>query len=227
MHRFYIKTDLKNELFVDDKELFNQVIKVFRSKIWDEFIFFNWEDSFDCVYSLKNIWKKNLEFTFCEKIEKKDIKTNINIYQSLPNKLSKIELILQKWVEVWISNFTFFKAERSQKLNLSDNKIDRLHKIIVEAVEQSGSNYVPTLNFINTLPKDISWSFYFHFWEDAESIKNIPLSDNYTLIIWPEWWFCDEEDAFLKQNNTKISLWDNILRTETVAITAWFFLINR
>lgn len=227
MHRFYIKTDLTNKLFISDKELFNQIIKVFRSKNWDEFIFFNWEDNFDYVYSLKNIWKKDLEFTFCDKIEKKNIKTNVNIYQSLPNKFSKIELILQKWVEVWIKNFTFFKAERSQKLNLSDNKIDRLKKIIIEAVEQSGSNYIPTLNFIDSLPKDISWAFYFHFWEDSTPIKNIPQSDNYTLIIWPEWWFCYEEDTFLKQNNTKISLWNNILRTETSSIVAWFFLINR
>jgi RsmE family RNA methyltransferase len=39
----------------------------------------------------------------------------------------------------------FFKSERSQKLNVTDKKIERLNKIILEAVEQSERNIIPTL----------------------------------------------------------------------------------
>jgi RsmE family RNA methyltransferase len=39
----------------------------------------------------------------------------------------------------------FFRSKRSQKLNLSENKIERLKKIIIEASEQSNRNIVPEL----------------------------------------------------------------------------------
>jgi RsmE family RNA methyltransferase len=39
----------------------------------------------------------------------------------------------------------FFKSDRSQKLLLSENKLTRLQKIIIEAVEQSGRSIVPEL----------------------------------------------------------------------------------
>lgn len=62
---------------------------------------------------------------------------NIILVQSLPNKLEKLEFILQKGVETGIDEFIFFPADRSQKLALLDKKVDRLEQIVVEAVEQS------------------------------------------------------------------------------------------
>lgn len=62
---------------------------------------------------------------------------NIILVQSLPNKLEKLEFILQKGVETGIDEFIFFPADRSQKLALLDKKVDRLKQIVVEAVEQS------------------------------------------------------------------------------------------
>jgi len=40
-------------------------------------------------------------------------------------------------VEVGISHFLFFQAERSQKLIISQNKEERLLSIMQEALEQS------------------------------------------------------------------------------------------
>ncbi|MDF1682326.1 MAG: 16S rRNA (uracil(1498)-N(3))-methyltransferase [Patescibacteria group bacterium] len=45
----------------------------------------------------------------------------------------------------------FFKSERSQNINLSENKIERLNKIIIEAVEQSGRSKIPELAFVDDL----------------------------------------------------------------------------
>ena len=62
----------------------------------------------------------------------------ITLYQALPNKIEKIEYILQKGVEVGIGKFVFFRSDFSQKLVLSDTKKVRLRAIVREAVEQCG-----------------------------------------------------------------------------------------
>jgi RsmE family RNA methyltransferase len=49
----------------------------------------------------------------------------------------------------------FFRSNRSQKLNLSPNKIERFQKIIIESVEQSGRSRIPELAFLDDLnPED-------------------------------------------------------------------------
>jgi RsmE family RNA methyltransferase len=55
--------------------------------------------------------------------------------------------MLQKGTEIGFTKFCFFRTERSQKLNLSTNKIQRLEKIIIEAAEQSGRAKIPELIF--------------------------------------------------------------------------------
>jgi len=109
MQRFFLSTDLSSILEITDKDLYNQITKVLRSKIWENFIFFNSIDQVDYIYKLEEIKKNSLVFSFIEKIEKKESDLILNLYNSLPNKYEKIEYIIQKWTEVWISNFYFFK----------------------------------------------------------------------------------------------------------------------
>ncbi len=67
----------------------------------------------------------------------------------MPNKIEKIEYILQKGVEVGIRKFVFFRSERSQKLILSDAKKTRLITIAREALEQCGGLVMPEIDFVN------------------------------------------------------------------------------
>jgi RsmE family RNA methyltransferase len=50
-------------------------------------------------------------------------------------------------VEVGISEFVFFRSDRSQKLMVSSSKIDRFNSIAREAVEQCGGMVVPRIIF--------------------------------------------------------------------------------
>jgi RsmE family RNA methyltransferase len=56
----------------------------------------------------------------------------------MPNKLEKLEYIIEKGVEVGVRKFVFFRSDRSQKLILSDAKKSRLIAIAREALEQCG-----------------------------------------------------------------------------------------
>ena len=57
MQRFHYNTDLKKDLFIEDKDFFHQISHVLRSKIWDNIILFN-STWFDYIYSISEITKK-------------------------------------------------------------------------------------------------------------------------------------------------------------------------
>lgn len=234
MQRFFLNSQhlWETEIILNDEEIFFQLTKVLRVRVWEKVIFFDWKNNTDFVYKINSIDKKNIIFSLEGKIEKEAEKLNLNLFQSIPNKIDKIELILQKWVEVWYSNFYFFRSERSQDLRLSDNKIERFKKIIIEAVEQSGRNIIPEIHFLDKLDfKNIIWEkLFFHTEsENSKKLKDLELKGNdVNIFVWPEWWFSEKETKIFEENSfTKVNLWNNILRTETAWIVVWFYLIQK
>mgnify|MGYP004003084787 CR=1 FL=1 len=236
MQRFYFpeldKTD--KSLIVKNPLILNQLIKVLRVKIWDKIIFFNWNDNLDFVFKIISIEKREIYLEKDSEIENSsEISFDLNIFQALPNKLDKLESIVGKWVEVWVTGFYFFRSKRSQKLNLSENKIERLHKIIIEAVEQSGRGRIPEL----IIEDDISLNdfkenenIFFHT-QNNNSINLKELKLDYkkwiNLFIWPEWGFSDEEIiSFEKLWFKKVYLKNRILRTETTWLVTSFYIIQ-
>lgn len=228
MQRFFSNIDLSSILEISDKDLYNQIIRVLRSKIWENFIFFNSIEQVDYVYKLEEIKKNSLIFSLIEKIEKKESDLILNLYNSLPNKYEKIEYIVQKWTEVWISNFYFFKSERSQNLKIDIKKIERFQKIIIESSEQSWRNTIPKIHFLDKLKlENLKWeNVFFHTKnENSMSLKELNLWKNINLFVWPEWGFSDEEIKNLENLwFKKVYFSWNILRTETVWVVVWFYL---
>ncbi len=234
MQRFYFEhLEAENEAIeLKNPNLLNQLNKVLRAKVWDEFIFFNWKDEIDYIFELKDLQKRDAFFVKTWFIEKQNFsQKNINIVQATPNKIEKIEYLLQKWVEVWIINFLFFRSERSQKLNLSENKLERLKKIVIEAVEQSGRNDVPEIFFLENISlSDFENQENIIFHTDSENsveLKNLKLDfdKSINLFVWPEWGFSEEEiELFEEKKFRKVYLWDNILRAETVWVVVGFYL---
>ena len=236
MQRFFIK-DLNTSnytLVIRDKEIIKQILKVLRMTIWDKVIFFDWKDLYDYIFEIKEISKIDITL---EQISRKEKNTEIyfelNLFQALPNKLDKIEFIIKNGTQIWISNFLFFKAQRSQRINISYNKQERFKKIIIESCEQCGRNTIPNLviwekiNFSN-----LEWTNVF-FHTDEKNSKNIDFicsdkNKTVNLFTWPEWWFSDEEiDSFTKNWFEKVFLWKNILRTELSPLLSSFYLINK
>jgi len=236
MQRFYFPNLEKSDdnIVIKNPDLLNQLNKVLRAKAWDDFAFFNGIDEKDFIYKIVTIEKRE---AYLEKEWEKEVSSEIdfdlNIIWALPNKIDKIEYILQKWVEIWITGFYFFKAERSQKLILSPNKIERLNKIIIEATEQSGRSRVPELIIEDNINlEDFNWNenILFHTKDDnSVSLKDLKLdySKWINLFVGPEGGFCDEEISVFKQVwFKKVHLWNRILRTETTWIVTWFYIIQ-
>lgn len=236
MQRFYFSNLEKSDdnITIKNPEILNQLNKVLRVTIWTEVSFFNGIDSIDFIYKIISIDKREIYLEKEWEIEiDSEINFDLNIFWALPNKLDKIEYIISKWVEVWVTGFYFFKAERSQKLILSPNKIDRLNKIIKEAVEQSGRSKIPELIIEDNISlEDFKYNenIIFHTEDkNSSSLKSLKLDYNkwINLFVWPEWGFMDEElDIFIKSWFKKVHLWNRILRTETTWLVASFFIIQ-
>jgi len=248
MQRFYLENleTTKFDFVLDDKDLVKQITKVLRWEIWDKFIFFNGEDFIDYIFEVKKIEKKEISFEQVGRIEKnKQIKLELNLFQAIPNKLDKIELIIKNWTQIWITNFLFFKSERSQKLNITDKKIERLKKIILESSELCGRNIVPNLIFWNKIDfNNLEWKNIFLHTKSPHSVSpkgreekqnktellkdlRIEKNENINLFVWPEWGFSDDEVwKFEREKCERVFLWDNILRTELAWISASFYLIQ-
>lgn len=230
MQRFY-KPNLEKKFFIDDREFKNQVLKVLRWKINDDFIFFDGKNDKDFVYKLYDIQKDKLFFEKISEIEKKsEINFELNLFASLPNKIEKIEFIAQKATEIWVTNIYFWKSERSQKIFLNENKIERIKKIILEAVEQSGRNKIPEFKIFEKIDLEkIDWkNIFLHTKnENSKNLKDINFAEKINIFTWPEWWFSDQEVKFFEEKNwERIYLWDRILRTETAGIVTIFFIIQ-
>ncbi len=237
MQRFYFEAleSSDDSVTIKNPNLLNQLIKVLRVKVWDEIIFFNSIDDIDYIFKIISIDKREIYLEkqwYIENNSENDF--DVNIINAFPNKLEKIELILQKWVEVWVSNFLFFRSKRSQKINLSPNKIDRLKKIIIEAVEQSWRSRVPEIIFLDDLDlSDFYWAYNIIFHtsdeEDAISLKDLKIDKqkDVNIFVWPEWWFDKSEvDFFDNASFKKVFLGNRILRTETTWFTSAFFIIQ-
>jgi len=236
MNRFYFESleQTDDSLTIKNPELLNQLNKVLRVKLGDELAFFNWTLDLDFVFVVKEIQKREV---YLEKVwfinVDSEIDFDLNIFWAFPNKLDKMEYIIGKWVEVWVTGFYFFRSERSQKLLLSDNKIERLNKIIIEACEQSWRSRIPELIIEDNISledfKD-NENIVFHTLDDnSTNLKDLKLnySKGINLFVWPEWGFLQKEiETFEKGGFKKVHLWNRILRTETVWVVASFFLIQ-
>jgi len=151
--RFFIKNFIKIDSYtLEDKEIVHQCYKVLRLQVEDFIVFFNDRDNTDYLYQISEIDKYKIQLHYKEKHIKNISTTNIHIYQAIPNKLAKLEYIVQKCSEVWVNTITFFKGKRSQEPKfLTEKKIERLQKIAIESSEQANRNTIIWLEFENTL----------------------------------------------------------------------------
>lgn len=234
MQRFFLEVSLwETQMILQNEDIMYQLITVLRVRKWDKVIFYNQQDRVDYVYQITSIDKKNIIFSLIQELQKLKEKIYLVLFQSLPNKIDKIEEIIQKGTEVGYSEFCFFRADRSQELKLSPNKIQRFKKIIKEASEQSQRNIVPKLYFLEKLDvSKISWEkVYFHTESQAsEKLLEITfdIDKNINIFIWPEGGFSPKEnEKFQKENFRKIYLGNNILRTENTPIVVWFSILQK
>ena len=215
-----------------NKSQSHYLTKVMRIKIGDNFSLFN--SNGEWLVKILDISKGIVEFIIIEKLRHKDITKEIWLAFS-PIKSNYFNFMIQKSTELGVTKFIPVIFERSIVRKINN---DRLKKIIIEATEQSNRICTPEIespvklqNFLATYEDKIKLIF-----TDLNSNKkkiSLIKSEKKPLciLIGPEGDFSESER--LKILNFKdvetIKLNDNILRSETAAISALSvinFIIN-
>ena len=234
MYNFFIdKTNVNNGKAIIYGKDFNHIKNVLRMKVGDEILL-----SYDKTSSLAKISQINNETIVCDIITENyadnELPVNIHLFQGLP-KSDKLELIIQKAVELGVATITPVEMNRSI-VKIEDkkkkSKLERFQAISESAAKQSKRTVIPEvldiIPFKLALEKAKAYEHLLVPYENEKgmietdnAIKSIKAGENVAIFIGPEGGFSDEEITLAKEMGAKIiSLGKRILRTETAAITA-------
>lgn len=140
-----------------------------------------------------------------------------------------LDFIIEKGVELGVTDFVLFAAKKSKIQKLSENRIARLEKLAIGAMKQSKRLYLPKIEIVKDL-SDYNEPLDHLFIADpsGENLNMTPAGDC-GMIVGPESGLTqDEIEAFvLKHKAKKVALSDNILRCETAAMISAFLLARK
>lgn len=164
-------------------------------------------------------------------------KTKITLYQGLP-KADKMELIIQKCVELGIDRIVAVSTERAiVKLDKKEEKkLERWQKIAEAAAKQSGRGKIPevcrrVLKFKEAVEEAAKLDGVIIPYEKEQETGLRQFvqcfeGESIGIFIGPEGGFAEEEIAFAKgQGILPITLGKRILRTETAGMVTTAVLL--
>lgn len=210
------------ETFSFDKEESKHIIKVLRKKDTDILFVTNGLGFlFKTEITLASENKCTVKILSIEKSESSKFKLHLAVAPTKMNE--RYEWFLEKATEIGIHEITPIICDRSERKVI--NK-ERFEKIILTAMKQSNSLFLPKLNEAKSFKEFIKLSnggiqLIAHCEEtDKKSLKSVlQPNEKVTLLIGPEGDFSEKEIAMALENNfIPVSLGNTRLRTETAAI---------
>ena len=175
--------------------------------------------------------KKKIILEVVKKIEYEKITNNFDLV-FCPPKSNKLDTLIQKCTEIGVKSFIPIISDHTvnRKLNL-----ERIKKIIKEAVEQSNQVHLPEIHspisfdqYISSLDKNDD-IFFADIQSDIHlSNFKINFSKKNSIVVGPEGDFSVNEIEILKGKNfiKSFSLGKRILRSETAAIASLVLFNN-
>ncbi len=155
-------------------------------------------------------------------ITQPDRKVHIGIAPT--KRIDRFEWFLEKATEIGITSITPIICSRSERTRV---RADRMHKILVSAMKQSGRAFLPQLNEPLKFEQVINGTapgskFIAHCVDDDKTdLLDVAFSDEITFLIGPEGDFTEEEIRKALQNGyLAVSMGQSTLRTETAGIMA-------
>ncbi|MBQ8739996.1 MAG: 16S rRNA (uracil(1498)-N(3))-methyltransferase [Clostridia bacterium] len=234
MYNFFVNIEDKkdNRYFISGDD-YNHIKNVLRMNIGEQFLV-----SCEGVSDLCRLQSFEGDSVIVEIVEENyqntNLPVNIHLFQGLP-KSDKLELIIQKTVELGVCSVTPVAMKRSiVKIDekKKKSKTERWQAIAAAAAKQSKRTAIPEIcevlsykEMINTV-KDLDLILVPYECAEGMSATKQALSKikkgmNIGIIIGPEGGFEQNEiDAARDAGGCVISLGSRILRTETAAITA-------
>lgn len=200
-----------------DGDDFKHIIKVMRHKPGDEIFVTN---GLGKIFKgqISSIQKNDLNIGMGEELNFINKFKNITFCIPKLKNTDRFEFALEKSVEMGITNFIIYSANRSVA---KGSKLDRWNKIVLAAMKQSLRSYLPNLNEVEN-PGNIykQSGEVFVFEQNSKlNVNDLELNSakNYYFLFGPEGGL-DESELALTDENHKINLAENRLRTETAIV---------
>ena len=211
-----------------DKPQSHYINKVMRIKSNEVFSLFNSSGEWEA--KIKEILKGIVEFNITKQLRQKENSKEIWLAFS-PIKSNYFNFMIQKATELGVTKFMPIVFDRSVVRKINHN---RLEKIIIEASEQSNRINVPVLekcqnlkNFLSKNNKKIELIFTDLNTENKKLDVKKTTDKPICVIIGPEGDFSEKErkEILSFDGVNKININENILRSETAAISALSIVI--
>ena len=233
LHKFFVNKDQieNNNIYILGRDLVH-IKNVLRLKPLDKIEVTCKGINYLCEIS--EITKESVKTTVISNwVANRESPIKITLYQGLA-KGSKMDLIIQKCVEIGVKDFYAIETHRTvvkiKDQKKESSKTERWQSIAEEAAKQSKRDYIPKVNGIISF-KDMMDILNHEKniivpYEDEEnlSIKDglkMVEGNKINLIIGPEGGFEEDEIQTLKDVGAKIvTLGPRILRTETAGLVA-------
>lgn len=223
LNRLYTKQQLKeNQSLRLEQSHLHYLQNVMRFKVNEQFRIFNANDG-EFIATIESFEKKEVFVNIKAQLKKPILETPLTLALSLI-KPDKMFDAINMAVQIGVTEIIPIIAERSQVHTIN---LERLAKIVIEAVEQSERLSIPKydspLNLKEFL-KSNNYEMVIYANENEDNhnqmfkIESFPT--NVAYLVGPEGGFSESEFAVLKSfsNLRSISLGPNVLRAETATI---------
>lgn len=228
IHRFIGNFDLiQGNFLLTEKLLVHQINRVLKLKIGEEIILGNGKgiESKGKITQLgENVIRVYLDDIV---VNSNDPTRTVRLYCALL-KRENFELVVQKAVELGVSEIIPLVTERTIKTQLNQ---ERLKRIIHEATEQSERGKIPHLSepvAFKEAVKNIDGPSFFldRSGQDLKTITKVA-ERSVNIFIGPEGGWTDAEIALAQSQGLQpISIGRTILRAESAAIVGCFWVVS-
>jgi len=209
---------------------FNHCKNVLRLKIGDEVMVADGKGNFYRT-KIENFSKEKAELTILNRSELQQRLSNYTLQIAIaPTKnIDRLEWFVEKAVEIGVDEISFLLTKRSERKILN---LERLEKIAISAMKQSGKAWLPKLNALvsfekhlqNTANKAIKLMAHLVEGGEREELKVVlnrhkNQASSFELLIGPEGDFTPDEVALaFAKGYLPVSLGTSRLRTETAGV---------
>lgn len=152
---------------------------------------------------------------------------NITLYQAIP-RMNRLDTIIEKCTELGMTEMVLWASEYSERKKLTDDQVERLQHVAISAMKQCGRLYLPKISFAKTLQFENSALYFGDLAPEAPKFYNINIQPSCGFVIGPESGLTENEMAHLRKSGALgVNLHENVLRTDTAAITALVLISSK
>ena len=218
IERFYISQKLEGELRLVGTELHH--LHVVRGKVGNEVELVNGRGSL-AKARIVDLSRKEatLEVLETNNFPVPNPRLNLAIPLMRP---SKLELVIEKCTELGAGRFYLYKAEYSEKKELSKHQKERLNLIAISAIKQCGRLDLPEIQDSHSLKELMNLDFPIFLGEPTSHSK-VSFPEKILFVTGPEKGFSNQESKLLNSHGKHVTLSPYILRAETTPIAASCF----